>query len=267
MIKIKVVSNSASSGALELVKFLRENLKYKASKISLSSTSFIPSKNDLIVNWGSSKLPDWLARTKVKSALKVLNLPEYIEVAVNKYTTFKILSANNVNVPEFSYRSGVIPSWDKTVVRKLLQSKAGAGIELVTKKEYHMKEDIFHSYLVTEYIKKTKEYRVHVFDGKVIDVQEKRKEKDFPSLNYQIRTRANGWVFCREDINPPEKVLSEAVAAVAALNLDFGAVDIIWNRHHDKAYVLEVNTAPGIEGTTIESYANAISQYVNELED
>jgi D-alanine-D-alanine ligase-like ATP-grasp enzyme len=37
--------------------------------------------------------------------------------------------------------------------------------------------------------------------------------------------------------------------------LDFGAVDVIWNAQKEKPYVLEINTAPGLEGQTIADYA------------
>ena len=44
----------------------------------------------------------------------------------------------------------------------------------------------------------------------------------------------------------------EATKAVAALGLDFGAVDVIYNEKYGRAYVLEVNTAPGLgEGIAI----------------
>jgi len=51
-----------------------------------------------------------------------------------------------------------------------------------------------------------------------------------------------------------------ALAAVSALGLDFGAVDIIYNEHENQYYVLEVNTAPGLEGTTVEKYAEAFAK-------
>jgi hypothetical protein len=43
------------------------------------------------------------------------------------------------------------------------------------------------------------------------------------------------------------------------LELDFGAVDLIWNENQNVVYVLEVNTAPGMEGTTLENYCDAFS--------
>ncbi|MNY81884.1 hypothetical protein D3C86_2236870 [compost metagenome] len=48
--------------------------------------------------------------------------------------------------------------------------------------------------------------------------------------------------------------------AVNALGLDFGAADVIWNDHRKQAFVLEVNTAPGLTGTTLEKYAKALKE-------
>jgi glutathione synthase/RimK-type ligase-like ATP-grasp enzyme len=51
-----------------------------------------------------------------------------------------------------------------------------------------------------------------------------------------------------------------AIRTVEILGLDFGAVDIIWNKKQDRYYVLEVNTAPGLEGETVVRYANAFKE-------
>jgi D-alanine-D-alanine ligase-like ATP-grasp enzyme len=42
------------------------------------------------------------------------------------------------------------------------------------------------------------------------------------------------------------------------LELDFGAADVIYNAQQDRAYSLEVNSAPGIMGTTLVNYTNAL---------
>lgn len=79
-------------------------------------------------------------------------------------------------------------------------------------------------------------------------------------MDYQVRNHANGWIYARDAIDEPNAmVLEQAKLAITALGLDFGAVDIIWNQHRQMAYVLEVNTAPGLEGTTLIKYADAIS--------
>ena len=44
--------------------------------------------------------------------------------------------------------------------------------------------------------------------------------------------------------------------------VDFGAVDVVWNQQNGQAYVLEINTAPGLAGQTITSYANAFRRFL-----
>jgi D-alanine-D-alanine ligase-like ATP-grasp enzyme len=55
-----------------------------------------------------------------------------------------------------------------------------------------------------------------------------------------------------------------AIAATKALDYSFGAVDIVFNEHHNQLYVLEVNANPGMEGTTLEKYSDAIVKWVGE---
>ena len=63
-----------------------------------------------------------------------------------------------------------------------------------------------------------------------------------------------------------KQVKEQAVLSVKAVGLDFAGVDVIWNDKQKKAYVLEVNTAPGIEGQTVVNYAKAMWDMINEQE-
>ena len=87
--------------------------------------------------------------------------------------------------------------------------------------------------------------------------QQRKARRRGEDADPRIRNLANGYVFVRDGVNPPADVLEQAKAAVRAAHLTFGAVDIVWNEHYRQAYVLEINTAPGLEGQTIEDYANA----------
>ena len=145
------------------------------------------------------------------------------------------------------------------VVRQLARGHGGRGIMLISGED-----EIPDAPLYTVYKKKKAEYRIHVFNGQVIDVQQKRLRKPADdeeiTANHQMRNFDNGWVYCREDVLAPDAVLDEAVKAVKVLGLDFGAVDIGWNEHYQTPYVYEVNTAPGLEGTTLEIYLNAFKR-------
>ena len=106
-----------------------------------------------------------------------------------------------------------------------------------------------------------------MFDGKVIDMQWKRRRRN-TNVDEYIRSYDNGWVFTREGIGKyyeeQQKVKTQGLLAVKALGLDFGASDVIYSEKHRKATVLEVNTSPGLEGTSVQLYADAIRRYRDE---
>jgi glutathione synthase/RimK-type ligase-like ATP-grasp enzyme len=107
---------------------------------------------------------------------------------------------------------------------------------------------------------------VHVFNQKVIDFVQKKKRVGHENRNNQIRNHQNGWVYCRENVIKPEGIEQLALDAMKALSLNVGAVDIIYNEKENKCYVLEINSAPGLEGTTVEKYINSfLENYSKEF--
>ena len=116
-------------------------------------------------------------------------------------------------------------------------------------------EELVAAPLYTQGIEKDKEYRVHVFKGQVIDYQQKKQRIGVES-DSTIRNHSTGWVYTRISVVLPEGVKEQAIKAVDALGLDFGAVDICTDLE-GTPFVLEVNTAPGLEGTTLEKYIEA----------
>lgn len=216
-------------------------------------------EHDLVINWGNSIEPNW-------NGCKWLNHPSYVGVAVNKQFAFETFKKSNVSIPPFTTSYEEAKEWFSqnnavVVQRQLLASNSGKGIKLAESVEELDKKD---TKLYVKYIPKNAEYRVHVFQGDVIDIQQKRKKigwQENKKYSSKICSHNNGWVFCRDDVNIPDKCIAEAISAVTALKLDFGAVDVIYNKLKNNAYVLEVNTAPGIEGETMFSYVNAFLNY------
>lgn len=207
--------------------------------------------NHLVINWGNSVVPNWINNGRF------LNPVYGIQRAQNKLTTFAIFKEHG-NVPHPTWTTNIeeAKQWTANgltvMCRKLLRSHSGNGIVVS-----HSTQELVNAPLYVQYKKKKKEFRVHVFLGEVIDVQQKRR-KAGEEVNTYIRSFANGWVYAREDLVEPQGLRELALKAVAALELDFGAVDIIWNAHENQCYCLEVNTAPGLEGTTLEKYTAAM---------
>ncbi len=206
----------------------------------------------LLVNWGNSALPT----IRAKGVHRILNKPEAVTRARDKRIALKIMRDAGVSVPDFTTDPAVADQWRRTGVvygRALVSSQGGAGIQILTQESGAVPT----LPLYTRGITKAFEFRLHLFCGSVIDYTQKKRRAG-SDTDGMIKNLDNGWVFCRDAVALPQVVLDNAKAAVVALGLDFGAVDVLYKRNEDKAYVLEVNTAPGLEGTTLVKYSEAV---------
>lgn len=215
---------------------------------------------DLIINWGNTERRFANAR--------YINTPEAVANACNKEASYRHFAEGGVPHPLFTTDPHVASQWYEdglgVVARTLLRANQGRGIVLCSRENG---KAIPHAPLYTQYNKKAEEYRVHVVDGQVIDFSQKRKrrEVDNDDVDYQIRNAHNGWVYCRDEVDCPQSVLDAGVAAVTSLRLDFGAADIGYNVRQELPCVYEVNTAPGVEGTTLDRYKEAFHRMVPTL--
>jgi len=181
---------------------------------------------------------------------------------LNKIEQFHAFKRDGVSSPAFTTVAAEIPNLDSKTVfaRTLVNSTNGRGIVEFTPGQ----GEVPAAPLYTAYIPKKAEYRVHVFGDQVIDIQQKRKKRGFENeRDTRIRNVQNGYVYCREGIVPPEGIESLAVSAVKACAYQYGAVDIIWNEKQNKCFVLEVNSRPGLMGTTTEKYVGALINLFN----
>lgn len=224
-----------------------------AKRIKLRNSKFKGSPDKWVLNWGRSSLSDEAMKCRI------LNHPRAVEIAGNKLLAFTKLQRDGVSTVEFCTVKGEAQEWldegHSVVCRKVLRGHSGEGIEVV-----EPKGTLIDCPLYTRYQKRSAEYRIHIFLGEVIGIQRKVRNPEVPveEVNWQVRSHNNGFIFQRKDVNPPLCVIEQSALAVKALGLEFGAVDVIYNGHHDKAYVLEVNTAPGLVGSTLEEYVDAI---------
>ncbi len=222
-------------------------------------------KNQIIINWGLSSIP-WLTNTD-----NTINKPDAIRTSSNKLLCFNSFNTFNLHNPDnplsyvpFTTDRLTASQWlndGNVVCRTLLSASSGRGIVIATNQE-----ELVDAPLYTKYIKKKYELRVHIVQGRPIYIQQKKRlsteqleARGLVDRNKYIRNLENGYIFSSE-LSISEAAKNEAILqsnrAIIALGLDFGAVDVIVTKD-DEVFILEVNTAPGLEGTTLTRYYEA----------
>lgn len=216
-------------------------------------------RSDVIINWGNSAPPHfkWLNDD--------LNKPHAIALASNKINTFVELVCKGFDhLPKFTTELNDAIDWcnngNVVYCRTTVTGHSGRGIVIASNSN-----ELINAPLYTVKTKHRDEYRVHIFKGRAIDVQKKKRKLGFNGTSSNIRNYTNGWIYARSDVAIPNMLCPIAIQAVNLLGLDFGAVDIGHRIIDNKFFVFEVNTAPGLEGTTLDKYAKAIYNYYSKL--
>ena len=246
-------------------------------RIRSEGSRFKGKEDKVVINWGCSEVSEEVSKCTI------INPPDKVALASNKLKFFQQVTDYNdelyeldedinysdlVNIPKFTSSFRVAKSWirDRSIVveRHKLTGNSGEGIRIS-----ECEEDLQEAPLYVQYIPKKQEYRVHVAGGQVVDLQRKARRHDVPDedINWRVRNHDNGFIFQRNDLVVPPQVSEQARAACKACGLDFGAVDIIYNERQQKAYVLEINTAPGLTGQTLEGYVNRFKNWGVPAED
>ena len=217
--------------------------------LRLEGSRFIPRRDDVVINWGNSNPPTLCTMNGDRDVLAR---------ASNKLYFFRHQAeVNPEEIPPFWETPDTIPDEAFPIVcRTILNGHSGAGIHISADRA-----GLVPALLYVKYVKKQSEYRIHCGkrgDDFVIAEQKKvlRQDADRATTDFRVRNHQGGFVYQRQGIDVPMGVRGAALAVFTTSGLDFGAVDVIWNERQERAYVLEVNTAPGLEGQTVLDYAN-----------
>ena len=232
-------------------------------RIRHTNSTFRPRRDTVIINWGARQFPyNWM-----RTQEEVINHPDIINQWADKLRFFRNLQDTNVNIPEFTENyDEAVANWplERIFGRQYLNSHSGRGI-------LTPRDDGFSDCpLFVRYVPKSSEWRLHFVGSRHIFTQRKVRRLETPDddINWQIRSHRNGFIYQQNDITVPPPVQTQFQNFVNLQEdhefpLDFGALDIIYNEMNDTAYVLEVNTAPGITGNTVTAYAEAFEEMID----
>ncbi len=237
--------------ASESAKLLADALD--AKRIRLQNSTYTYKEGDLIVNWGNSNCP-----------YPSLNSAEALKRSINKLSCFRYLRGQGFDaIPDYWTAPEDIPASAFPIFcRTEVEGHDGSGIKVAM-----CRDDLVPAKLYTSQVYGT-EYRVTVFKGEVTDIQTKLTRSGVPTLSDDVKTYANGWGFQRK---PVEKHVEEIITALArdainVLGLDFAGCDIVYDMMAQRAYLLEVNSAMGLEGGALDRFASAVLRYKEILE-
>lgn len=152
------------------------------------------------------------------------------------------------------------------------------------------------------YIDIKDEYRLHIFGDKVIYAQKKVKRsdveeayktqhaekianiaskndkeldkdtldytlgrlaKEYSSVDMIVRSNRKGWKFSHVK-NVDKGMEKQVIDAIRTVKLDFGAVDCCSDTD-GKPWIIEINSGPGLDGTTFKAYIDAFETKLKEI--
>lgn len=204
---------------------------------------------DYLLRWGSRSSVRYTPRETT------INTQSSLRSNADKLEAMRAMDNAGINVPEYvEDRDRISETFGYPALGRAESHARGEDINLIMQwRDAYLTDgnDYFVEYIPTEL-----EYRMHVVDGEVIKVHEKRLRSEADNHPF-IRNSETGWVFVEpRDETPPDSL---AIDAVGCMGLDFGAVDVI-RAEDGEHYVLEVNTAPSLDEANLQRYGDAFAE-------
>jgi len=230
---------------------------------------------NMIINFGglnsSIKLYGVPAHISAGKPLTVLNHPAKVLGSSNK-RAFRIeMQKKGVPSPELWIGNpATIPTEKYPVIGRTTTHTKGHGLWFCNTRAEAQNAYASGATHFIKFIKNTQEFRVHVVASSVkkekdstdyLSIKTSKKYKDNPTEKDKVvKNYDNGWTF----VSPKDvdrsilvKVRETAKKALSILDMDFGAVDVMYSNDDGNCYVLEVNSSPCLTDNT----ADTLSRY------
>ncbi len=223
-------------------KALRQALRAKRKKTNRRA------KCKLLVRFGNTEEYSNLR------AERELNSLDATKQTSNKLRMITTLASAGIPVPKYSNTIGIADCPPDRSGNYYIRSNLGVV-------RYGNDFGVNDSYVTSPIPYKRREYRVHVFCGKVIGIYEKIPNIDGAENRPKLfKSDTCKFVRCDLALSRVDQAAQEiCIASVQALGLDFGGVDLIRNKNGE-FFVCEVNSSPGLNSQMIEKYKREINE-------
>lgn len=229
-------------------------------------------KETFIVNWG--RIADFSGYYNVLNRNLVGNKHEEIKLldtlSVPYWDNIQGFTESNLDFPVLLRKKNHTQGKDIIFIENLQEFKNAlticneSNICICHKSNCNIRTKIDYDFIV-KYIYKKKEYRIHIFKDRCLGIARKlHQDPNYDVTKDIVWSYDNGYRHCFIDQECPQ-LYELGRRAVDALELDFGAVDIILGMD-GKYYILEVNTAPGLIPERVKLYANEIRKWVKSCQ-
>ena len=199
--------------------------------------------NGLVIRYGTTK----------QRTIEAINTAEAIELAADKIRMKQKLLDEGIPTPKFTE--------DLPAIGRPRMHSAGRKYFLC-KTPYEKRRAIRRGAEdFSEPIEKIVEYRVHMVNTKNITgallVQEKSKPENAGPFDAWNHTKGGVFhVMKRSDVD--RAIVNMAMRGIKSAGLATGAVDIMVDKN-ENIYIIEINTAPKLEGYTLNKYMELFS--------
>ena len=171
--------------------------------------------NRIIVRWGNT-IPVQL------DGSIVYNKAEAIKNATDKLQSRLLFIKNGINTPKLINSFKDIQQNDYPIIaRPIYHAKGKNFITFDSVHEYNQHKNTHDNWYYSAFIDKTKEFRVHVAHGRILNYLEKPKPENPEQIAWNRALNGEAFENVKwSDYN--NNVCKEAIKAIDALDLDFG---------------------------------------------
>lgn len=247
--KLSILKRKSSS--MTTVKKIVENLQ---DMQLLRKTDSNRVDTEILFRWGA---------TYPMTNLFEINTPKMIQITDNKRLTRKILRDNHISIPKTYFSKVEIHRDGDThypLIGRTKYHSQGKGT-IISNNMRDIDADRCSVYW-SEIIDKDREFRIYVFFGKIIGVEEKIPD-DRNCVLWNFSTGNAKFRGIKRD-NYPIAVCTLAIHAIEIIGIDFAAVDIISKGRQN--YVLELNTSPSCSGIRCRCIAKGLEWAKSRIE-